>query len=88
MQLIMKKSQILTTEMQKPELNILDALTLIDGMATSLERARNSKDEMNNQIQGSVEFAKSLDLKPEEEFARKRPRRVSSPTSYPGPSLN
>ena len=79
MRLIMKKTQILTTEMQKPELNILDALTLIDGTVTSLERVRNSEDEMNNQIQGtSVEFAKSLGLKPEEEFARKRPRRLSS----------
>lgn len=77
MRLVMTKTQILTTEMQKPELNILDALTLIDATVTSLEKIRNSEDEMNNQIQSSVEFAKSLGLKPEEEFARKRPRRVS-----------
>lgn len=78
MQLVMEKTQILTTEMQEPEFNILDVLTLIDSTVTALERIRNSEDEMNNQIQSSVEFAKSLGLKPEKEFARKRLRRVSS----------
>ena len=51
---------------------------MIDSTVSSLEKIRNSEDEMNNQIQSSVEFAKSLGLNPEEEFARKRPRRVSS----------
>ena len=77
MRLVVKKTQILTTEILKPEFNILDALILIDSTVTPLERMRNSEDEMNNQMQSSFEFAKSLGLKPEE-FARKRPRRVSS----------
>ncbi|CAB4008072.1 zinc finger MYM-type 1-like [Paramuricea clavata] len=74
MRVIMRKTQILTTEMQKPEFNILDALTLIDGTVTSLERIRSSEVEMNDQIQSSVEFAKSFGLNPEENCAQKRPR--------------
>ena len=50
MLVIMKMTKILTVEMQKSELNILDALSLTDGTVTSLERIRNSESEMNNQV--------------------------------------
>ena len=68
----------LYSEVGKPELNILDALTLIDGTFTSLERIRSSEVEMNDQIQSSAEFAKSFGLNPEKNFVEKRSRRVSS----------
>ena len=71
----MKMTKILTVEMQKSELKILDALSLIDGAVTSLERIRNSESEMNNQVQTSVQFAKSLSRDPEEKFAKKRTRK-------------
>ena len=79
MRVIMKKTKILTVAMQKPELNILDALSLIDATVLSLERIRNCKSEMNNQVDASVQFAKStLCLDPEQEFAQKRKRQTSS----------
>ena len=50
MRLIMRMTKILTVQMQKPELNILDGLTLIDQTVTSLERIRNTESELNDQI--------------------------------------
>ena len=79
MGVIMKMTKILTVEMQKSELNILGALSLIDGTTvTSLERIRSSESKMSNQVQASVEFAKSFGLDPEEEFTQKRTRKTSS----------
>ena len=78
MRVIMKMTKILTVQMQKPELNILDALSLIDATVKSLERIRNSESEMNSQVQASVQFAKSFGPDPEQEFAQKRIRRTSS----------
>ena len=69
----MKMTKILTVQMQKPELNILDALSLMDATVKSLERIRNSESEMNSQVQASVQFAKSFGLD-----AQKRTRRTSS----------
>ena len=77
MRLIMKMTKILTMEMQKEELNILDALISIEGTVASLERIRRNESEMNNQVKASVKFAKSFDRDPEEEFRRKRVRRIS-----------
>ena len=57
--LITKKTKVLTVAMPKPELNILNALSLIDETVTSLERIRNSESEMCNQVYASVQFAKS-----------------------------
>ena len=78
MRVIMKMTKILTVQMQRPELNILDALSLIDATVKSLERIRNSESEMNSQVQASVQFAKSFGLDPEQEFAQKRTTRTSS----------
>ena len=78
MRVIMKMTKILTVEMQKSELNILNALSMIDSTVTSLERIRNSESEINNQVQASVQFAKSFGLDPEEEFTQKRTRKTSS----------
>ena len=78
MPVIMKMTKILTVQMQKPELNILDALSLIDATVKSLERIRNSESEMNSQVQASAQFTKSFGLDPEQEFAQKRTRRTSS----------
>ena len=80
MRLIMKITKILTMEMQKTELNILDAITLIEQTVTSLERIRASESEMNSQIDASVQFAKTLGLNPQVEFAQKRQRKPSRRT--------
>ena len=77
MRFIMRKTKILTVQMQKPELNILDGLQLIDETVRSLERIRNTESELNDQIDASVEFAKTLGSNPEEEFARKSNKRSS-----------
>ena len=78
MRLIMKMTKILTVQMQKPELNILDALTLINQTVTSLERIRSTESELDDQIDASVEFAKTLGCNPEDEFAKKSGRKISS----------
>ena len=75
--LIMKITKILTIQMQKEELNILDALMAIEETVASLETIRRNESEMNNQVKASVEFAKSFDQDPEEDFRRKRVRRMS-----------
>jgi hypothetical protein len=60
MRLIMRKTKVLTVQMQNPELNILDGLTLIDGTVTSLERIRTNESELNDQIDASIKFAETL----------------------------
>ena len=77
MRLMMKITKILTMEMQKTELNILDAITLIEQTITSLERIRASESEMNSQIDASVQFAKTHGLDPQVEFVQKRQRKPS-----------
>ena len=72
-----KMTKILTVQMQKPELNILDALTLINQTVTSLERIRSTESELDDQIDASVEFAKTLACNPEDEFAKKSGRKIS-----------
>lgn len=77
MRLIMKMTKVLTIEMQKEELNILDALTSIDGTASSLEMRRINELEMNNQVKASVSFTKSFDCDPVEDFRRNRMKNMS-----------
>jgi hypothetical protein len=77
MRLIMRKTKVLTVQMQNPELNILDGLTLIDGTVTSLERIRTNESELNDQIDASIKFAETLGSDPAGEFARKSGRRIS-----------
>ena len=77
MRLIMRMTKILTVQMQKPELNILDGLTMIDQTVTSLERIRNTESELNDQINASVEFAEKLGTNPVDEFAKTSGRRMS-----------
>jgi hypothetical protein len=71
MHLIMKITKILTIQMQKEELNILDALMAIEETVASLGTIRRNESETNNQVKASVEFAKSFDQDPEEDFRRK-----------------
>ena len=77
MRLIMRKTKILTVQMQNPELNILDGLALIDNTVTSLERIRSTESELNDQIDASVKFAETLGSNPSDEFAKKSGRRIS-----------
>ena len=73
----MRKTKILTVQMQSPELNILDGLALIDHTVTSLERIRSTESELNDQIDASVKFAETLGSNPVDEFAKKSGRRIS-----------
>ncbi|CAB3986957.1 zinc finger MYM-type 1-like [Paramuricea clavata] len=77
MHLIMEITKILTIQMQTEKLNILDALMAIEETVASLETIRRNESEMNNQVKASVEFAKSFDQDPEEDFRCKRVRRMS-----------
>ena len=77
MRLIMKMTKILTIQMQKPELNILDALALIKQTVTSLERIRSTESELNGQVDASIEFAKTLGCNPADEFAKKSGKKIS-----------
>ena len=77
MRLIMRKTKILTVQIQNTELNILDGLVLIDHTVTSLERIRSTESELNNQIDASVKFAETLGSNPADEFAKKSGRRIS-----------
>ena len=77
MRLIMRKTKILTVQIQNPELNILDGLVLIDHTVTSLERIRSTESELNDQIDASVKFAETLGSNPADEFAKKSARRIS-----------
>ena len=47
----------------------------IEETVASLETIRRNESEMNNQVKASVEFPKSFDQDPEEDFRRKRVRR-------------
>lgn len=77
MRLIMKMTKVLTIQMQKSDLNILDALTLIKQTVTLLERIRNTESELNSQIDASIEFAKTFGCNPTEEYAKKCSRKVN-----------
>ena len=77
MRLTMRKTKILTVQIQNPELNILDGLVLIDHTVTSLERIRSTESELNDQIDASVKFAETLGSNPADEFAKKSSRRIS-----------
>ncbi|XP_028414896.1 52 kDa repressor of the inhibitor of the protein kinase-like [Dendronephthya gigantea] len=75
---IMKKTKILTMEMQKEALNILDALILVEGTIISLKAIRESESEMDEQIEASIQFSKRFGTDPEKEFNRHhRPRRMT-----------
>ena len=73
----MRKTKILTVQMQNPELNILDGLALIDNTVTSLERIQSMESELNDQIETGVKFAEMLGCNPSNEFAKKSGRRIS-----------
>ena len=77
MRLIIRKTKILTVQMQSPELNILDGFALIDNTVTSLERIRRTESELNDQIDASVKFAETLGSNPLDEFAKNSGRRIS-----------
>ena len=58
----MRKTRLLTVEVKREELNILDALSLIDGIVSSFKYIRNNIQEMNSQVDACIEFAKNFAL--------------------------
>lgn len=52
-------------EMQKEELNILDALILVEETVNSLKSIRECESEMDDQIEASIQFSKRFGTDPE-----------------------
>ena len=78
MRLVMKKTKLLTLEMQKEELNILDALTLVEETVKILESMRECTYDIDNEVCACIQFCKNtLKTDPEDEYARiHRPRKM------------
>ena len=81
MRIIMTKTKVLTKQLQEEELNILDALKLIDATVENLAEIRKDETAMNAQLDAMVAFAEQQDTDPMSEYrrhhkARHPPRRI------------
>ena len=80
---IIYKIKILIQVCEKIEENIIDVMSIIKNMITSIRKIRNSDDEINALIESAELFAKKLGIVPEHDFQkhhhrRKLPRRLDS----------
>ncbi|XP_028418765.1 zinc finger MYM-type protein 1-like [Dendronephthya gigantea] len=78
---IMYKTKRMTEILQKEELNIIDAITIMESTIKSLESVANDSDAMNAEIQAATVFAERLGVDVESDFRRhhrlrKPPRRI------------
>ena len=85
MRIIMRKTKILTVQLQSPDPNISDTMTSIDGTVSSLETLNKDDRAMDAQIQAAVDFAIKVGVDAETEFNRKYrvrrpPRRIDDKT--------
>ena len=67
---IMYKTKRVTEIFQKEDLNIIDAISVIESTIKSLERVNNDVDAMNSEIQAAVAFAEHLDVNVDSDFQR------------------
>lgn len=75
MRLITKKTKILTMHLQKEDLNILDALRLIESTVKKFKEIRADEKAMDDEIKGATDYASQLGVNPFLEFeARHRIR--------------
>ena len=73
----MRKTKILTMELQKESLNVLYALVLVEETIHSLRRIRENECEIDAQIEASIQFSSRYGTEAEEEFNRyHRPRKI------------
>ncbi len=78
---IMYKTKRMTEILQKEDLNIIDAITIMESTIKSLENVNNDIDTMNAEIQAAVIFAEHLGVDAETDFQhhhhhRKPPARI------------
>jgi hypothetical protein len=71
------KTKSLVIQLQTMELNVLDATGLVEATLSIMEKIRADDKMMDDQIESSIIFARSLGIDPEDDFNRyHRPRRV------------
>lgn len=71
------KTKRLVVQLQTVELNILDATSLVEATLSIMEKIRADDKMMDDQIESSLIFARSLGIDPENDFNRHhRPRRA------------
>ena len=67
---IMCKTKRMTEILQKEDLNIIDAISIMESTIKSLERVNNDVDAMNSEIQAAVAFAEHLGVNVDSDFQR------------------
>eukprot|EP00794_Sanderia_malayensis_P019802 gene19802-21742_t len=78
---IMMKSKLMTEALQAPDLNIIDAMTIICSTVHSLKRINEDSEAMNDLIEAGIQFTQKVGGNAHEEFKRKhrvrrRPTRI------------
>ncbi len=76
MRIVMKKTKILTMQLQEEELNILDALKLIEATVTNLEEIRGNDDAMDAELDAINQYANTIGIDSTSEFNRKHQIRL------------
>ena len=72
----MSKSKVLIETLQKEQLNIIDAITLIGSTVSNMRDMNNNREAMSNSINEYLYFAESLEENRRKEFVRKRTRKM------------
>ena len=72
----MSKSKVLIETLQKEQLNIIDAITLIGSTVSNMRDMNNNREAMPNSINEYLYFAESLEENPRKEFVCKRTRKM------------
>lgn len=76
---IMYKARIATEKLEEEEMNIIDAIEMLDATKKLFERI--SCEEMNSLIDSAAQFAKRMEVDPEADFIRHHRRRLG-PSRY------
>ncbi|CAI6362390.1 unnamed protein product [Macrosiphum euphorbiae] len=75
---LMYKTKILTEKLEATELNILDALMLIDYSLSSLNEMNSDDTAMNNLVSSAIKFSEQLGIDPVSDFNRHHRKRLLS----------
>lgn len=73
---IFLKMKIVTEILESNDLNLIDAISIINSTKNTLSNIRTHPDEVDNLIAASKIFASSLDVNPEEDFRKHHRRKV------------
>lgn len=66
----------MTEDLQKEELNIIDALTLIDSTASDFRYMNNNREVLSSSTNESLGFAESLGENPREKLSSKQTKKI------------